>query len=106
MQHSLCFAVLRENTLAGFARIISDHATYAYLGDVFILPAHRGKGLSKWLMEHITRHPELQGLRRWALATADAHSLYSQFGFTPLKAPERWMEQHFPNVYAAPKGDG
>ena len=100
IDHSMCFAVLHNAALAGFARIITDRATYAYLGDVFVLPAHRGKGLSKWLIEHIKNHPELQGLRRWALATADAHSLYAQFGFTPLKAPERWMEQHFPDVYA------
>ena len=105
IEHSMCFAILHETTLAGFARIISDRATYAYLGDVFVLPAHRGKGLSKWLMQHIKSHPELQGLRRWALAAADAHLLYAKFGFTPLKAPERWMEQHFPSIYAAPVGN-
>ena len=105
IEHSMCFAILHETTLAGFARIISDRATYAYLGDVFVLPAHRGKGLSKWLMEHINRDPELQGLRRWALATADAHSLYAQFGFTPLKAPERWMEKHYPGIYAVSIGN-
>lgn len=100
IQHSLCFAMLRGGELAGFARVTSDHATVAYLGDVFILPAHRGKGLSKWLMESITAHPELQGLRRWMLATADAHGLYAPFGFAPLKAPVRWMEKHDPDVYA------
>ena len=105
IEYSICFAILHETNLAGFARIISDRATYAYLGDVFVLPAHRGKGLSKWMMEHIKSHPELEGLRRWTLATADAHSLYAQFGFTPLKAPERWMEQHFPNLYAVPDGN-
>ena len=87
--------------LFGFARVTSVRATVAYLGDVFILPAHRGKGLSKWLMESISAHPQLQGLRRWMLATADAHGLYAQFGFTPLKAPARWMEKHDHDVYAS-----
>ena len=99
LQHSICCSVLHEGTLIGFARVTSDHATVAYVGDVFVLPAHRGKGLSKWLMECITIHPELQGLRRWMLATADAHGLYTKFGFTPLKAPLRWMEKHDPDVY-------
>ena len=98
--HSLCFAIVHGDDLAGFARVTSDCATVAYLGDLFVLPAHRGKGLSKWLMECIDRHPELQGLRRWMLATSDAHGLYAQFGFTPLKAAERWMEKHDPDVYA------
>ncbi|MEP7154809.1 MAG: GNAT family N-acetyltransferase [Betaproteobacteria bacterium] len=98
--HSMCFAILHDDELAGFARITSDHATVAYLGDVFVLPAHRGKGLSKWLMECILVHPQLQGLRRWMLATADAHGLYEQFGFTPFKAPQRWMEKHDPDVYS------
>jgi GNAT superfamily N-acetyltransferase len=101
MRGSICFAIVRDVELAGFARVTSDRATVAYLGDVFVLPAHRGKGLSKWLMECIGSHPELQGLRRWMLATSDAHGLYVQFGFTPLKAPERWMEKHDPDVYAS-----
>ena len=99
IRHSLCFAILRGAELAGFARVTSDRATVAYLGDVFVLPAHRGKGLSKWLMECICSHPELQGLRRWMLATSDAHGLYARFGFTSMKAPERWMEKHDPDVY-------
>ena len=98
--HSLCFSVLHEKNQIGFARITTDRATVAYLGDVFILPSHRGKGLSTWLMECISSHPALQGLRRWMLATSDAHGLYAQFGFTPIKAPERWMEKHDPQVYA------
>ena len=94
LAHSLCFGVYGEDgALAGFARIVSDRATFAYLADVFILPAHRGRGLSKRLMEAVTAHPELQGLRRWMLATADAHGLYRQFGFTPLARPERFMER-------------
>ena len=98
--HSLCFSVLHDKNQIGFARVTSDRATVAYLGDVFILPAHRGNGLSKWLMECVATHPDLQGLRRWMLATSDAHGLYAQFGFTPIKAPERWMEKHDPQVYA------
>ena len=99
VQHSTCFSVLHEGALIGFARVTSDHATVAYVGDVFVLPAHRGQGLSKWLMECIIAHPDLQGLRRWMLATADAHGLYAKFGFTALKAPERWMEKHDLDVY-------
>ena len=99
IQHSMCFSVLFEGAQVGFARVTSDHATFAYVGDVFVLPAHRDKGISIWLMECIVKHPELQGLRRWMLATRDAHSLYTKFGFTPLKAPDRWMEKHRPDVY-------
>ena len=87
----------------GFARVISDFATIAYLGDVFILEAYRGRGLSKWLMQCIMQHPAVQGLRRWILLTRDAHGLYSQFGFTPVKSPERYMELHSPSVYEARK---
>jgi GNAT superfamily N-acetyltransferase len=83
----------------GFARVITDRSTFAYLSDVFVLPAYRGRGLSKWLMEVITGHPELQGLRRWMLLTADAHGLYRQFGFGPSAKPERVMERHDPDVY-------
>lgn len=99
MRNAICFAVLHQRALIGFARVTTDRATVAYLGDVFILPAHRGKGLSKWLMECVGAHPELQGLRRWILATSDAHGLYARYGFTPLKAPAWWMEKHDPDVY-------
>jgi GNAT superfamily N-acetyltransferase len=99
LQHSMCFAILCDGKTVGFARVTSDRATVAYLGDVFVLPAHRGKGLSKWMVSCIIAHPELQGLRRWMLATADAHGLYAKFGFTAMKAPERWMERHDPDVY-------
>ena len=101
LANSLCFVVLDGDRQVGFARVISDCATIAYLGDVFVLPDYRGKGLSKWLMECIVSHPELQGLRRWILATSDAHGLYEQFGFTPLRKPEVFMERHDPNVYGA-----
>jgi GNAT superfamily N-acetyltransferase len=104
LEHSLCFGIYDESAdtdeaQVGFARVISDFTTIAYLGDVFVLEAHRGRGLSKWLMECITRHPALQGLRRWILLTRDAHGLYSQFGFKPLQSAERYMELHQPNVY-------
>jgi GNAT superfamily N-acetyltransferase len=99
VDNSLCFGVYAGSVQVGFARIISDFATYAYLADVFILPDHRGRGLSKKLMEAIVHYPELKGLRRWLLATADAHGLYTQYGFTPLAKPERWMEKHDPGVY-------
>ena len=99
VQRSTCFSVLHRATQVGFARVVSDYATFAYLGDVFILHAHRGKGLSKWLVECIKNHPDLQGLRRWILATADAHQLYGKYGFEPLSAPARWMEIHDPLIY-------
>jgi len=84
----------------GFARVVTDKATFAYLADVFIVEAERGRGLSKWLMGVIVEHADLHDLRRWLLATRDAHGLYAQFGFTPLRAPERFMERHDPDVYA------
>jgi GNAT superfamily N-acetyltransferase len=96
IENSLCFGVYQHNTQIGLARIITDKATFAYLCDVFILPEYRGNGLSKWLMQSIVTYPDLQGLRRWSLATADAHGLYSQFGFTPVSRPEVWMEIYKP----------
>jgi N-acetylglutamate synthase-like GNAT family acetyltransferase len=99
IENSLCFAIYQHEVLVGFARVISDFATFAYLADVFVLPEHRGKGLSKWLIQIIINHRQLQGLRRFTLATRDAHSLYAQFGFTPFSKPDRWMEIHDPNVY-------
>jgi GNAT superfamily N-acetyltransferase len=90
--NSMCFGVYKDTAQAGFARVVTDKATFAYICDVFILPDYRGIGLSKWLMQAILEHPDLQGLRRWSLATADAHGLYSQFGFTKLSKPENWME--------------
>ena len=81
---------------------MTDYATFAWVADVFMLPEHRGQGLSKWLMEVILAHPELQGFRRWVLATKDAHSLYARFGFIPLHRPERWMERPDPNMQESP----
>lgn len=99
VQGAICFGVYHGTELVGFARVISDQATIAYLGDVFIAEAHRGQGLSKWLMDCIMAHPGLQGLRRWILLTGDAHELYRKYGFTDLAAPERWMELAVPNIY-------
>ncbi|WP_258406659.1 GNAT family N-acetyltransferase [Shewanella spartinae] len=98
--NSLCFGVFdKDNKQVGFARLITDSATFAYLADVFILPSHRGKGLSKYLMETIVAHPDLQGLRRIVLATRDAHGLYAQYGFQPIENPEILMQIWHPNVY-------
>jgi GNAT superfamily N-acetyltransferase len=99
IEHSLCFGIYEAGAQVGFARVVSDFATVAYLGDVFVLESHRGRGLSKWLMECVVGYPVLQHLRRWILLTRDAHGLYSQFGFRALKAPERYMEVHRADVY-------
>lgn len=99
--NSLCFGVFHNaGEQVGFARMVTDKATFAYLADVFILEPHRGKGLSKWLMQTILAHPDLQGLRRMALATRDAHTLYEQFGFRPLANPQTFMELWDPEVYS------
>jgi len=104
IEHSLCFGIYdSKRAQVGFARVVSDFATVAYLGDVFVLESHRGRGLSKWMMECIIQHPDLHGLRRWILLTQDAHGLYKQFGFTPVKSPERYMELHDPSVYEVRK---
>jgi GNAT superfamily N-acetyltransferase len=102
IDNSLCFGIYRRTEQVGFARVVTDFATFAWLADVFIVPEHRGHGLAKWLMEVILAHPELQGFRRWVLATKDAHSLYAQFGFIPLHRPERWMERPDPNMRESP----
>lgn len=99
IKNSLCFGVYSSGEQVGFARLITDKATFAYLADVFIITAYRGKGLSKWLMETIHAHPELQTLRRWMLGTLDAHELYKKFGWTALPEPARFMQKHNPNVY-------
>jgi|SRR5690606_13925663 len=100
IKNSECFGVFtHEGDQVGFARVITDYATYAYLADVFIVEKHQGKGLSKWLIHEISNSPKLQGLRRITLATRDAHGLYAQFGFTPLNQPEIFMEKWNPNVY-------
>ena len=100
IENSICFGVYHDEQQIGFARVVSDCATFAYLGDVFILDKYRGQGLSKWLMGMIIAHPDLQGLRRWLLATRDAHGLYEQYGFGPLVHPDRWMELTAPDSYS------
>lgn len=99
IKNSLPFGVYKGENQIGFARVVTDYATFAYLGDVFVHEDFRGRGLGKWLMETIISHPELQGFRRWILATRDAHALYEKFEFTALKFPERWMEKTAPNAY-------
>jgi GNAT superfamily N-acetyltransferase len=99
---AICFGIYHGSAQVGFARVITDQATYAYLADVYVLEAHRGRGLAKWLMEVIMSHPALQGLRRFSLSTRDAHALYRQFGFELVANPERQMEIMRRNLYLEP----
>jgi GNAT superfamily N-acetyltransferase len=99
VQHSITFGVFKGTELVGFARVISDCATFGYLADVFVLPSHRCRGLSKWLIQVILRHPDLQGFRLWLLATRDAHGLYGRFGFKTPERLDRYMEIRQPNAY-------
>jgi GNAT superfamily N-acetyltransferase len=101
--HSLCFGGYLDGQQIAFARVVSDYATFANLVDVFVLPSERGKGYSKALMAAVFDHPELQGLRRFMLATSDAHSLYAQFGFTAPANPQALMERYFPTIYSKGK---
>ena len=96
---SMCFSIFYKEQQIGFARVISDEATFAYLADVFVDEKFRGQGLSKWLMEVIMNHESFRELRRFMLATRDAHGLYAQFGFTPLTHTDRWMQIHKPDIY-------
>jgi GNAT superfamily N-acetyltransferase len=91
LQHSLTFGLYDGSRQIGLARIVSDYTTFAWLCDVFIHEEYRGQGLGKWLMETVHSHPDLQSLKRWMLATKDAHGLYRKFGWVPLEPPERWM---------------
>ncbi len=102
IDNSLPFGIYKNGEQIGFARVVTDYATFAWLADVFILESHRGQGLSKWLVEVILEHPALQGFRRWVLATKDAHELYRKYGFQDLKRPERWMERPDPNMQESP----
>jgi len=99
LRNSLCCGAYCHGAQVGFARVVSDRATFAYLADVFVLESHRGRGVSKLLMQCLLAHPDLQGLRRWSLATRDAHGLYRHFGFVPLANPERHMEILRPDIY-------
>jgi GNAT superfamily N-acetyltransferase len=92
IRNSLCFGIYHSQSQIGFARVVTDCATFGYLADVYILEPYRGQGLGHWLIETILSHPELKELRRWSLATRDAHPLYRQFGFQPLERPQDFME--------------
>jgi N-acetylglutamate synthase-like GNAT family acetyltransferase len=102
---SLTFSLLQPPHFVGFARVVTDYATFAYVGDVFVLPEHRGHGVGTWMMSCVMAHPRLQGLRRWCLVTRDAHALYARVGFTPTPTPERWMERLDPQVYERGRGE-
>ncbi|MBI3785006.1 MAG: GNAT family N-acetyltransferase [Deltaproteobacteria bacterium] len=102
IRHSECFGVYRGAEQVGFARVVTDYSTFGYIADVFVLPEHRGRGLSKALMERILSHPGLQGFRRWQLGTLDAHGLYARFGFASPTHPERHMEMADPEIYRRP----
>jgi len=97
--HSLPFSIVLENRQVGFARVVTDRATFAYLADVFVVEDQRGRGLGAWLVETVLAHPELQGLRRWLLATRDAHALYRKFGFMAVADPSTLLTRHDPDIY-------
>lgn len=99
LNNSICFGLFHNSKQIGFGRAVTDRATFAYLADVFVVPAYRGSGLGKWLVSCVLAHPELQGLRRWLLATLDAHGLYEQNGFVALRNPEWFMEINDPEIY-------
>jgi GNAT superfamily N-acetyltransferase len=101
---SLCFSLLDGARMVGFARVVTDRATFAYLCDVFVLEEYRGRGLGTWLIESVVLHPDLAGLRRFVLATRDAHGLYERFDFAPLAKPEIFMEINRPDIYTAAQG--
>ena len=102
IENSLSFGVFKDGEQVGFARVVTDYATFAWVADVFILDQHRGRGLGKWLIDVIVSHPELQGFRRWVLATKDAHEIYRRVGFRELHRPERWMERPDENMQESP----
>ena len=99
IEHSLCVGAYEGERQIGFARAVTDYAVFAYIADVFVIESHRGRGVSKMIMQAIMEHPSLQGLRRWSLVTSDAHALYAQFGFVPLANPEKYMEMVRKNPY-------
>jgi GNAT superfamily N-acetyltransferase len=97
---SLCVGAYRDGAQVGFARLVTDRATFAWLADVFVLPEARGLGTGRAMVQALMDHPEMQGLRRWLLATLDAHGVYAALGWTPLARPERFLERHDPDVYS------
>src|SRR5258707_6102751 len=102
IESSLPSGIYKGDQQVGFARVVTDYATFAWIADVFVLPEHGGRGLSKWLMEVMLAHPRLQGFRRWVLSTKDAHGVYERFGFIKLHRPERWMERPDPKMRESP----
>jgi GNAT superfamily N-acetyltransferase len=106
IRHSICFGAFDGDRQVGFARVISDRATFAYVADVFVLDSHRGRGIGKRIMAAVTSHPELQNLRLWTLFTRDAHGLYRQVGFREARHPDRLMERRQPQPYRAGAGNG
>ena len=102
VENSLAFGLYENERQIGFARVVTDYATFAWVADVFVLDEFRGQGLGTWLVEVMISHPQLQGFRRWTLATKDAHEIYRKFGFSELKRPERWMERHDPKTEERP----
>jgi GNAT superfamily N-acetyltransferase len=100
IENSVCVAALSDGKQVGLARAVTDRATFAYLADVYVLDEHRGRGLSRRMVQELLAHPDLQGLRRILLVTRDAHGIYEKFGFKPLANPARMMELHNPDVYA------
>lgn len=106
LRGSLVFGAYYDAQQVGFARVITDRATFAYVADVFVIEEHRGRGVSKLLMQAMIEHPDLQGLRRWSLVTRDAHGLYEQFGFRPVAQPERHMEILRRDIYLASNTEG
>ncbi len=106
VRHSLSFGLYDGTAQVGLARVVTDYAVFAYLCDVYVLESHRGRGLGKWLIECVMTHPQLQGLRRFNLATRDAHGLYTQFGFQALAKPESHLEKHKPDIYKAAAAGG
>ena len=102
IENSLPFGIYKGARLVGFGRVVTDYATFGWIADVFVLDESRGQGLSKWLVEVMLAHPELQGFRRWVLATKDAHELYRKYGFAELLKPERWMERRDPKTEESP----
>ncbi len=99
---SICIGAFANEAQIGFARIVSDAATFAYLADVYVLEGHRGRGVAHAMVAHLQALPELQGLRRWMLATRDAHGLYESLGWSRMTDPAHLMQRHFPDVYQAP----
>lgn len=106
LRHSLCFGLYDGPAQVGLARVVTDQATFAYLCDVYVLESHRGRGLGKWLIECVMAHTATFGLRRFNLATQDAHTLYARHGFKPIAHPEVWMELHKPDIYRTAAADG